>query len=117
MACRDLSRAEQAAETITTRVKSTTSVHPNVSFLGCDLCSLASVKRFALEFKSRFDRLDLLILNAGIGNGYYSVSEDGYEATFQTNHLGHFYLTSLLIDVLVKSRPSRVVVVSSEAHR
>ncbi len=59
----------------------------------------------------------MLILNAGVFAVPYSLTDDGYEVTFQTNHLGHFYLTQLLTPCLVSSAPARVVVVSSESHR
>ena len=59
----------------------------------------------------------MLILNAGVFSLPYTLSDDDYEATFQTNHLGHFYLTQLLTELLVNSAPVRVVVLSSESHR
>ena len=59
----------------------------------------------------------MLILNAGVFSLPYSVTEDGYEETFQVNYLGHFYLCQLLQDVLVRSAPARITVLSSESHR
>ena len=59
----------------------------------------------------------MLIENAGLVLGSRSVTEDGYETTFQVNHLGHFLLTELLRDRLVASAPSRIVVVASDAHK
>ena len=61
--------------------------------------------------------LSVLICNAAVLGGPYSTTEGGVEKTFATNHLGHFYLAELLKDLLIKSTPSRVVVVSSESHR
>jgi NAD(P)-dependent dehydrogenase (short-subunit alcohol dehydrogenase family) len=88
-----------------------------VDVMTLDLASLASVREFAAAFLDRYDRLDVLIDNAGLVLGSRSVTEDGYETTFQVNHLGHFLLTGLLRDRLVASAPSRVVVVSSDAHK
>ena len=61
--------------------------------------------------------LNVLILNAGMFGAPHSLTDDGFETTFQTNHLGHFYLVQLLTDLLVQSAPSRIVTVSSESHR
>ena len=59
----------------------------------------------------------MLICNGGVMGVPYGLSLDGIEIHFATNHLGHFYLTDLLKEVLIKSAPCRVVVVSSESHR
>ena len=61
--------------------------------------------------------LHMLILNAGVFALPYTLSEDGYEETFQTNHLSHFYLSQLLEPALLASTPARVVIVTSESHR
>ena len=61
--------------------------------------------------------LNVLVLNAGVFGLPHSLTDDGFEATFQTNHLGHFYLVQLLTDLLVRSNPARVVTVSAESHR
>src|SRR3954465_5149720 len=82
-----------------------------------DLASLASVRESAAAFLDRYDRLDVLIDNAGLVLASRSVTEDGYETTFQVNHLGHFLLTELLRDRLVASAPARVIVVASDAHK
>ena len=88
-----------------------------VDVMTLDLASLASVREFANAFLYRYDRLDVLIDNAGLVLTSRSVTEDGYETTFQVNHLGHFLLTELLRDRLVASAPSRIVVVASDAHK
>jgi NAD(P)-dependent dehydrogenase (short-subunit alcohol dehydrogenase family) len=82
-----------------------------------DLASFASVRAFAAWFLAEFDRLDVLINNAGLMVDTRQETADGFELMFGTNHLGHFLLTDLLRDRLVESAPSRVVVVSSIAHR
>ena len=66
---------------------------------------------------NNFRPIHYLILNAAVFGLPYTMTEDGVEATFQVNHLSHFYLTKLLWDILMKSAPSKVIVVSSESHR
>lgn len=61
--------------------------------------------------------LHVLICNAGVLSNPWQLTEDGLEFVFQTNHLGHFYLVQLLKDVLCRSAPARVVIVSSESHK
>lgn len=81
-----------------------------------DLASLSSVQHFSAEFLAEFDRLDILINNAGVMATPYSKTEDGFELQFGTNHLGHFKLTGLLYHLLKSTPNSRVVTVSSYAH-
>ena len=69
------------------------------------------------EFLADHDRLDVLVLNAGLTSARRQETEDGFELLFQVNHLGHFLLTQLLLDRLKASAPSRVVVVASVAHK
>lgn len=89
----------------------------HVDLMPCDLASLDSVRSFAKSFLERYDRLDLLINNAGIWETKRKESVDGIELTFAVNHLAPFLLTYLLTDRLIASAPSRVINVSSEAHR
>ncbi|HES59402.1 MAG: SDR family NAD(P)-dependent oxidoreductase [Calditrichaceae bacterium] len=86
-------------------------------FMLIDLADLESVKGFAEKFKAKFDQLDLLINNAGVMIPPYSRTKDEFELQFGTNHLGHFALTGLLLDVIQKTNNSRIVNVSSSAHR
>jgi len=81
-----------------------------------DMGSQADVRRVAAEFKAKHDRLDVLLNNAGLLSTSRRETVDGIEETFAINHLGYFLLTNLLLDVLKKSAPSRVVSVSSRAH-
>jgi NAD(P)-dependent dehydrogenase (short-subunit alcohol dehydrogenase family) len=82
-----------------------------------DLSSLDSVRRFAGWFTERHDRLDVLINNAGVMTGRRRETPDGFEWTFGVNHLGPFLLTNLLTELLVTHAPSRIINVSSDAHR
>lgn len=82
-----------------------------------DLAGLDSEHQFVERFKAEYDRLDLLINNAGIMMVPYGTTEDGFESQFGTNHLGHFALTGLLLDLLLAAPDGRVVNLSSTAHR
>src|SRR3989441_10574208 len=82
-----------------------------------DPASFRSTRRFAESFKSRHAPLDVLVNNAGIFTRHRHVTEDGLESQFQVNYLGPFLLTMLLLDPLKARAPSRIVNVSSEAHR
>ena len=88
----------------------------DVSVMIVDLADLKSVEKFAKEYQKKYDRLDLLINNAGVMVPPYSKTADGFELQFGTNHLGHYALTGHLVDVLKKTAGSRVVNVSSMAH-
>ncbi|MDD1744006.1 MAG: SDR family oxidoreductase [Methanomassiliicoccales archaeon] len=81
----------------------------------CDLASLDDVRKLAADFRSEHSQLDVLFDNAGGINTKRTLSKDGYELTFAVNHLSHFLLTDLLLDMLKQSVPSRVVVTSSAA--
>ncbi|MEU7140959.1 SDR family NAD(P)-dependent oxidoreductase [Nocardia sp. NPDC046473] len=87
-----------------------------VDTLECDFASQASIRQLAKSVLAQYDRLDVLANNAG---GYHKdrvETEDGIEATFGVNHLGGFLLTELLIDLMVRSAPSRVLFTSSVLH-
>lgn len=115
MACRNPQLAEEAIA----KVKS---AYPeaNVEFIALDLSDLDSVRRCAEEYTNRFDRLDVLINNAGVMACPRTLTKQGHETQFGVNHLGHFLLTTLLVPVLEKSgsaeKPSRVVNLSSMAQ-
>jgi retinol dehydrogenase 12 len=86
-----------------------------VFFLALDLADLASVRDCAAAFLARGEPLQVLLNNAGVG-GRRGLTKQGFELMFGVNHLGHFLLTSLLLERLVSSGPARVVTVSSDAH-
>ncbi len=81
-----------------------------------DLADLASVRRFAEDFRADHDVVDVLINNAGVMVCPFGHTTDGFEMQFGTNHLGHFLLTALLADAIVAGERPRVVTLSSAAH-
>lgn len=81
-----------------------------------DLSNLHSIRAFANVIKENYNRLDILINNAGIMFTPYSKTAEGFENQFGTNHLGHFALTGLLMPLLKKTEGSRIVVLSSLGH-
>jgi NAD(P)-dependent dehydrogenase (short-subunit alcohol dehydrogenase family) len=111
LACRNPERGERARQEIIRE-----SDNQDVSVGLVDLARLDSVRSFAKDFRQKFSRLDVLVNNAGIYLSKRVVTADGFEATFATNHLGHFLLTNLLLELMKASAPSRIVNVSSEAH-
>lgn len=88
----------------------------SAELLMADLSSLADVRHLAAEFLSKHDSLHVLLNNAGAVYSQRLVSQDGYEMTIAVNHLAHFLLTDLLLDVIKASAPARIVNVSSGAH-
>lgn len=112
MACRSMERGDIARQRI---VDEGVVVEPEVWKL--DLASLESVREFALKFEASGQGLDLLINNAGLMAIPYQRTEDGFEMQFGVNHLGHFALTARLWPSLSKREDSRVVQVSSVAHK
>ncbi len=89
----------------------------NVFVMHCDLASLKSIAEFAETFRSRFNRLDILINNAGFWEQQRNESSDGIELTLAVNHLAPFLLTNLLLDMLKANNTARVINVSSMAHK
>ena len=85
--------------------------------LRADFAALAEVRRLAEELLDRYDRIDVLVNNAGTYAHRRELTEDGHERTLAVNHLAPFLLTNLLLDRLRASAPARVVVTSSDAHR
>ncbi len=89
----------------------------DIEVMELDLGSLKSIKGFADKFSGQFDRLDILINNAGVMMCPFSKTEDGFEIQMGTNHLGHFALTGHLMPLLKKTEGSRIVATSSMGHR
>ena len=88
----------------------------SLEVMALDLADLASVHRFAAAIRSRWQAVDLLINNAGVGSASLRRTADGFELVFGTNHLGHFALTGLLLPALSGPPAARVVTVASLAH-
>ncbi len=112
MACRSQDRAEAARQRISLCVP-----EARLDIILLDLNSLSSVRDFAVTFRKKYKHLDILINNAAILRYNGERTEDGFEAQFGVNYLGHFYLTALLIDIIPDSIESRIVSVSSVAHK
>jgi retinol dehydrogenase 12 len=110
VACRSESKGSHAVASIVAATG-----NANVSFLPLDLADLASVRACADAFLATGHPLDVLINNAGVA-GQHGLTGDGFELTFGVNHLGHFALTTALLDRLIASAPARIVTVSSNAH-
>jgi NAD(P)-dependent dehydrogenase (short-subunit alcohol dehydrogenase family) len=111
LACRNQEKAAAAAAEVTQR-----SGHDDVHLISLDLADLASVQRAAGDILERWDRLDVLVNNAGGTWSQRQLTAQGFEQTFGVNHLGHFYLTLLLLDRLKGSAPSRIINLSSVGH-
>nr|MDT0664944.1 SDR family NAD(P)-dependent oxidoreductase [Micromonospora sp. DSM 115978] len=111
LACRDTAKADAAAE----RIRHT-APHAQLRTLELDLSSLTSVRTAAGKLTSDGQPLDLLVNNAGVMYTPFTLTDDGFELQFATNHLGHFALTGLLLGQLTAAGAARVVTVSSMGH-
>jgi NAD(P)-dependent dehydrogenase (short-subunit alcohol dehydrogenase family) len=109
LACRDQAKGRAAAARL--------GAGAAVATVTLDLASLASVHAAAVEIRGRWERLDLLVNNAGQMIPPYGRTADGFETQIGINHLGHYALTGLLLDRLLGTAGSRIVTVSSNAHR
>jgi NAD(P)-dependent dehydrogenase (short-subunit alcohol dehydrogenase family) len=89
----------------------------SVSFVVADFLSLDGVRELAQTMESRHESLHVLVNNAGVWFPRYTLSGDGFEATLAVNHLAPFLLTHLLLPMLRRSAPARVINVSSRLHR
>lgn len=108
MACRNLPKANAACDKI--RQQAPTA---SLAVMPLDLADLASIRTFAADFLTQYDRLNLLINNAGIMIPPLRHTTDGFELQLGTNHLGHFALTGLLLERLMEQPNSRIVTTSS----
>lgn len=112
LACRNMDKAETAQAAILAKFPKA-----KVTCMKLDLSSLKSVRAFATAYTERYAKIDLLINNAGIMMPPFSLSEDGFESQFAANYIGHFALTGLLLPLVTKTPSSRIVSLSSMAHR
>lgn len=111
MACRNLEKAEPVCEMIQKESK-----NPNIEVMKLDLASLKSIRNFTQEFSARYQKLNVLINNAGIFCMKREETEEGFEKTMGVNHLGHFLLTYELLPILEKTSEARIINVGSDAH-
>jgi len=112
LGCRSMVRAIEARGDILQEKRDA-----KIDLLQLDNADLQSVRDCADKYIAKGWPLHCLILNAGVYDPLHRITDDEFEATFQVNHLAHFLLTQLLTPLLIKSAPSRVVVVASESHR
>ncbi len=111
LACRDTDKTKAALA----RINGTADIE--AVNLPVDLARFASVRSLAESFLQRYDRLDVLINNAGLFPIKQQITEDGFEMQIGVNHLSHFLLTNLLLDCLKASAPARIVTVTSTLHK
>ena len=112
MACRNHDKATQARKEIEEELRD-----PDLRIIELDLADLNSINDFARRFRENYDRLDLMVNNAGVMHLPFRRTEFGFEYQFGVNHLGHFYLNSQLVDLIKETEASRVVTVSSLLHK
>ena len=118
LACRDLGQAKEAAVRILSGSPAAAEVVPaDLHAVRLDLASLASVREAAEEIAAAYGPVDLLINNAGVMMTPFRRTADGFELQLGVNHLGHFALTGLLLGRMLGRERSRVVTVSSNAHK
>lgn len=91
--------------------------HEQVEGIVADLSLMSQTRAAADAFRRKYDRLDVLVNNAGVGASQRSVTEEGFERMFAVNHLSYFLLTNLLLDMIKNSAPARIVNLSSDAHQ
>jgi len=112
LAVRNMEKGQRASDKIKLEFPSA-----NVCIMNLDLADLKSIKDFVEKFHNQYKCLDLLINNAGVMIPPYRHTKDGFELQFGTNHLGHFALTGRLLPLLLSTKNSRIIVVSSIASR
>lgn len=110
-----LARNEEKAKKVDSLIKAATG-SSNISHIICDLADMKSIQAAVAKLKAETHRIDVLVNNAGGVVDTDERSKDGIEMHFAINHLGHFYLTTLLINELLSSK-ARIINVSSEAHK
>lgn len=114
IACRNLNKGHQAVENL---LNETNCSRNQIVLMECDLASLNSVRNFVDLYMKNEERLDILICNAGLGYSSDRMTEDGFDYVIQSNYLGHFLLTNLLLEKLKQSKPSRILYISSDLHQ
>ena len=109
LACRDIKKSLIVVDELKKETQS-----DNIEFIHLDLTDMQSIRKFVEEFKSKYQKLNILVNNAGIMAVHdRKTTKDGFELQFGTNHLGHFYLTTLLLDTIKSTENSRIINISS----
>jgi len=108
---RNESKARQVLQEIEQKTGSA-----QLDFCSADLSSLKQIRTMGAEIRRKYNRLDVLINNAGVAMNTFEISDDGYEMTFAVNYLAAFALTLLLLDLLTQSTSGRIINVSSMVH-
>lgn len=116
LACRHEGRGKTSQHQIQEILQHKENCHGSATYMHLDVGNLESIHSFTQAFLQQHQQLDLLINNAGVKAIEYATTVDGFESQFGINHLGHFALTSLLMDALKRSPESRIVHVSSISH-
>ncbi|XP_049880161.1 retinol dehydrogenase 12-like [Pectinophora gossypiella] len=112
IASRDANKSQQAIADIVSTTSNT-----QVEYRQLDLSKFSNIKQFAEEFNKQEPRLDILVNNSGCAGLEPHITEDGIDIVTQINYFGAFLLTNLLLEKLIASKPSRIVIVSSVGHR
>jgi NAD(P)-dependent dehydrogenase (short-subunit alcohol dehydrogenase family) len=110
-----VARNEEKAKALQADIQEQTGKQP--AYMLADLSNLSQIRQLAGQFQDKYDRLDVLVNNAGAVFLSRQESVDGFELTLATNHLNYFLLTNLLLDSLKASEKARIVNVASDAHR
>jgi NAD(P)-dependent dehydrogenase (short-subunit alcohol dehydrogenase family) len=110
LASRSVEKGEKAKDEIG-------AVNGSIRVMELDLQDFASINRFASEYLENYNKLDILINNAGIMTTPYFLTKDGLEGQMGTNHFGHFLLTSKLFEIIKASPGAKIINVSSSAHK
>lgn len=112
MACLDAQLAEPVRDEIVRQTNNN-----DIEIMQLDLASQTDIRRFAAEFAARYDRLDVLINNAGVFSLKRFDTEDGLERTIGINYFGHYLLTTLLLPVIKRGEKARIINVSSDSYK
>jgi len=112
LACRNKENGEAAVRQIVLAYP-----EAQVELMQIDLSDLSSVQHFSGKFTNHYDRLDILINNAGIMRPPFGKTTDGFELQFGINHLGHFALTGLLLPLIINTSNARIITISSGGER
>ncbi|RKX79647.1 MAG: short-chain dehydrogenase [Spirochaetes bacterium] len=112
MGCRDIPRSESVRKAII-KESGNTGVH----LLQIDLCSMKSIRAFTESFSQKYERLDVLINNAGVFSSIREETQDGLEKTMAVNYFGPFLLTNLLLPMLIWSDDARIITLASDSYK